>query len=295
MKIGYPCINLSLKNIGNKTFRLRSYSEERLIETVENNLDYLLSMLEFNADYHLLFFRISSDIIPFGSHPVCQFPWEDYFKEKFRTIGNLIKRNNIRISMHPDQFTLINALDEKVYENSVRELMYHATILDLMELDHSAKLQIHVGGAYGDKQKGIKRFIKRFKELSDKIRTRLVIENDDRLYSLRDCLEIHAKTGIPILFDVFHHELNNGGETIKEALELFTKTWRKKDGIPMVDYSSQEMGGKRGSHAKTIDTEHFRNFIDRTKDFDFDVMLEIKDKEESALKALRTISKNIQV
>ncbi|MGE5445664.1 MAG: UV DNA damage repair endonuclease UvsE [Ignavibacteriales bacterium] len=294
MKIGYPCINLSLEGKGNKTFRLRSYSEERLIETVKNNLDYLHSTLRFNVEHQLLFFRISSDLIPFGSHPVCQSPWGDYFKEKFRAIGDFIKRNNIRISMHPDQFTLINSLDEKVYENTIRELMYHAKILDLLGLNDSAKIQIHVGGVYGDKEESIKRFIRRFKKLSNRICRRLVIENDDRLYSLEDCLEIHTKTGTPILFDVFHHELNNHGEAIKEAFQIFTGTWKKVDGVPMVDYSSQEIDGRRGNHAKTINVEHFKRFLNETENFDFDIMLEIKDKEKSALKAMEIVSNNPQ-
>ncbi len=140
MKIGYPCINLSLEGKSNKTFRLSSYSEDRLIETVENNLNYLLSMLEFNVECRLLFFRIVSDLIPFSSHPVCQFKWEHYFSEQFQVLGKFIKENKIRVSMHPDQFTLINSPDVKIYENSVRELMYQAKILDLLEVDDSAKI-----------------------------------------------------------------------------------------------------------------------------------------------------------
>lgn len=290
MKIGYPCLNLSIDDKGNKTFRLKSYSEERLIETVANNLNYLSDMLKFNVERRLLFFRVSSDIVPFASHPVCRFKWESHFKKEFLEIGNFIKEHGIRISTHPDQFTLINSLDETIYEKSVLELIYHAEILDSMELDTTAKIQIHVGGVYGDKEESIKRFTRRFKGLNEEIKRRLVIENDDRLYTLKDCLQIYSETGIPILFDVFHHELNNSGETIDTAFHLFSKTWDQNDGIPMVDYSSQEPDARRGSHAKIIDTESFKKFIYETGDFDFDVMLEIKDKEKSAIKAVEIAS-----
>ncbi|HSE84489.1 MAG TPA: UV DNA damage repair endonuclease UvsE [Thermodesulfobacteriota bacterium] len=293
MKIGYPCLNLSI-NKANQTFRLKSYSGERLIETVENNLSYLLDMLKFNVENNLLFFRISSDIVPFASHPVCKFNWEDYFKEKFQAIGNFIQRQGIRISMHPDQFTLINSLDENVYERSVAELLYHAKILDLIGLDTTAKIQIHVGGVYGNKDESTTRFIRRFQGLDDRIKRRLVIENDDRLYNLKDCFRIHVETGIPILFDAFHHEINNSGEVTAEAFQLFSRTWKEKDGPPMVDYSSQESGARKGTHALTIDTIHFENFINDTMDFDFDLMLEIKDKEGSALKAVEIISNDIR-
>lgn len=293
MKIGYPCLNLSINKV-NQTFRLKSYSNERLVDTVENNLSYLLDMLKFNVENKLLFFRISSDIVPFASHPVCRFNWGGYFKEKFLTIGKFIKRHGIRISMHPDQFTLINSLDENVYERSVAELLYHAKILDLMELDTTAKIQIHVGGGYGNKDESTTRFVRRFQELDNTIKRRLVIENDDRLYNLRDCSRIYIETSIPILFDAFHHELNNCEEVTAEAFHLFSRTWKEEDGLPMVDYSSQEFGARRGTHAMTIDTKHFEKFINDSSDFDFDLMLEIKNKESSALKAVEILSDDIR-
>ena len=286
MRIGYPCINWSIGCKGDRTFRLKSYSEARLVATVENNLNCLTEMLSFNVNHSLLFFRITSDLIPFASHPINQFDWQGYFKRKFQAIGEFIATHDIRISMHPDQFTLINSVDNEVVERSVKELRYHAQVLDLMKLDTSAKMQIHVGGMYGDKAKSMRRFIKRFNELDEGIRRRLVIENDDKLYSLKDCLQIHAETGIPVLFDLYHHELNNSGETVREAFDLFTNTWAEQDGVPMVDYSSQQPGERKGKHAESIDVEHFKSFIEETKAFDFDIMLEIKDKEQSALKAV---------
>jgi len=285
-RIGYPCINTTIGCKSNRTFRLKSYSEERLIETVENNLGCLVEILRFNVRRNILFFRITSDLVPFASHPICQFDWQEYFKKRFKAIGDFIKSYDMRISMHPDQFTLINSVDNNVFENSLRELTYHAQVLDLMELDTSAKIQIHVGGVYGDKEKSIKRFVERFEKLDEIIKRRLVIENDERRYRLKDCLQINAETEIPVLFDVFHHEVNNSGETIREAFEVFTKTWKEKDGIPMVDYSSQQKSELKGKHADSIDFEHFKGFLEETKPFDFDVMLEIKDKEKSALKAI---------
>jgi len=290
MKIGYPCINWTIGCKGDRTFRLKSYSEERLIKTVENNLDCLVKMLRFNYRNNILFFRITSDLVPFASHPICQFDWQEYFKTKFKEIGNLIKNYGIRISMHPDQFTLLNSLDNMVFENSLKELIYHSQVLDLMELDTSAKIQIHVGGVYGNKEKSIKRFEDRFEKLDEVIKRRLVIENDDKLYNLKNCLKINTETGVPVLFDVFHHEVNNSGETIKEAFKLFTKTWKEKDGIPMVDYSSHRIDDLKRKHAESINLKHFKDFLEETKTFDFDVMLEIKDKEKSAIKAIKTAS-----
>lgn len=294
MKIGYPCINTTIGCKSSRTFRLKSYSEKRLMKTVENNLVCLGRILEFNLKHNILFFRITSDLVPFASHPICKFDWQGSFGKRFKAIGDFIKSYGVRISMHPDQFTLINSLDNRVFENSVRELAYHAQVLDLMELDTSAKIQIHVGGVYKDKEKSMTRFAERFERLDEIVKRRLVIENDDNRYSLRDCLQISAKTRVPVLIDVFHHGVNSSGETIQEAFGLFTKTWKARDGLPMVDYSSQKVGHRMGKHVETINLGHFRRFLEETKPFDFDIMLEIKDKEMSALKAIEIASQDLR-
>ncbi len=289
MKIGYPCINRDIGCSSNSTFRLASYTEKRLIQKVENNLNCLFKILQYNVQNGFYFFRISSDLVPFASHPVCTFDWAGHFRGQLRKLGEFIKKHNIRISMHPDQFVLINAIKEDVYRRSVKELEYHCTLLDAMGLDRTAKIQIHLGGVYGDKPSAIERFIDRYKSLCESLKRRLVIENDDRLFSLVDCLKVHDATTIPVLFDNFHHQCLNSGETLRQGLALAAETWQKDDGIPMVDYSSQQQGQRIGAHAETMDVSHFREFLHEAKGLDFDIMLEIKDKEKSAAKGLKVL------
>ena len=123
--------------------------------------------------------------------------------------------------------------------------------------------------------------------LGTAIRERLVVENDEKSYTLADCLELSAETGIPVLFDAFHHQIKNHGETVSDALRLAARTWNIADGPPMVDYSQPAPGKTRSSHAGSIDIGRFRRFLSETSPLDFDVMLEIKDKERSALKAVK--------
>jgi len=292
MKIGYPCINWTIGCKSNKTFRLKSYSENRLKTSINNNLKCLEKILRYNIKKNILFFRITSDLIPFASHPICKFNWHDFFKKEFLRIGELIQKNDIRISMHPDQFIVLNSPNIDIVERSKKELLYHAEILDLMNLDFTAKIQLHVGGAYKDKKTSIYRFIQHYKELEPMIKKRLVIENDDRIYSLKDCLNINQETGILVLFDVFHHSILNNGETTQNAVEICTRLWSKKDGLLMLDYSSKKVGGKINSHAESIDISNFKLFLEITKPYDFDIMLEIKDKEKSALKAISILEKD---
>jgi UV DNA damage endonuclease len=289
MKIGYPCINRTIGCKGGRTFRLKNYSESRLIDTIDNNLECLFAMLRFNVAHNILFFRITSDLVPFASHPVCTFNWTDYFSGTFQKIGDFIVAHNVRISMHPDQFVLINAKDTGVLERSIGELTYHAAVLEAMGLDKTAKIQIHVGGVYGDKDASIARFVARYRELDNALSDRLVIENDDVSYTVSDCLRVHSETGVPVLFDYFHHQLNSSGETLSKAFTFTSKTWTADDGIPMVDYSSGRGDGSR-KHAESIDREDFIRFLSTSGNIDFDVMLEIKDKEASALKAVAAAS-----
>ena len=286
MRIGYACINLSLSCRSSRTFRLKSYSSEMMEKTVGNNLSCLREQLQFNLEHDIYYFRISSDLVPFASHPVCDFPWQRSFKAEFEEIGGFIKKQAMRVTMHPDQFILINSVDEDIFERSVKELIYHTEVLDLMGLDATHKIQIHVGGVYGDKAASMARFASRYRKLPSRVKRRLVVENDERSYGLADCLAVHADTGGPLVFDTLHHSANNRGEGMRKALSKAGSTWEKKDGLPMVDYSSQKKGGKPGAHAYALYPDDFRSFLEQARGLDFDVMLEVKNKERSALEAL---------
>ena len=286
MRIGYPCLNRSIGCTPSRTFRLASYSDERLRDTVDANLECLKKILRYNTAHGLLFLRITSDLVPFATHPVCTFPWKDHSAGTLAQLGAFCRDNGFRISMHPDQFVLLNTPDPDILSRSIAELEYQTAVLDMMGLDASAKVQVHVGGVYGDKTASIGRFSDAYSNLSPAVRARLVIENDERLYSFADCLALHDETGIPVILDVFHHAILNHGEPLEDILPDLCSCWKKIDGIPMVDYSSQEEGKRSGAHAEHIDEEDFFRFLAASRPYDFDLMLEIKDKEKSANRAL---------
>ncbi len=196
--------------------------------------------------------------------------------------------------MHPGQYTVINSPRKDVVVKSQKELEANVWILEKLDLDTTAKVQIHVGGIYGNKEKALNRFVKNFNILPDRIQKRLVIENDDRLFDLNDCLYLSKELDLPIIFDIFHHSIKNNNENIIESIQILEDYWHKNDGIPMVDWSHQEPNSRIGRHANSIDLMLFKSFINDVGDLDFDLMLEIRDKEKSALKAvnwLRTIGR----
>ncbi|MEN3010477.1 MAG: UV DNA damage repair endonuclease UvsE [Candidatus Bipolaricaulaceae bacterium] len=286
MRIGYPCINLSLPCRPSRTFRLANLSWERLKDTLAGNLACLEAIVRWNAQHGLLFLRITSDLVPLASHPQNRFPWDEAFAEKFREIGALIRSLGMRISMHPGQYTLLNSPRREVVAAAVRDLAYHARVLDLLGLDRTAKVQIHVGGVYGDKARAMERFVRAVEALPSRIRERLALENDEKFYTLSEVLRLCKATGLPAVFDVFHHELNPDGKSVVEALAAQRETWGQEDGLPIVDYSSPLPGGRPGSHAYKLNEAHFLRFLEESRPYDFDLMLEVKDKERSALRAL---------
>ncbi|HBO60209.1 TPA: UV DNA damage repair endonuclease UvsE [Candidatus Berkelbacteria bacterium] len=284
MRIGYVGNNLTLGCTSSSTFRLASYSDVRLIQTVASNLECLQKIQDFNAENKIELFRISSDLIPFASHEVLSFLWQEHFRSDFAKIGQFAEENNMRLTMHPDQFVILNSQNNALTQKSILELNYHAEVLDLLGTDSSSKIQIHIGGGYGDKKASMNRFMENYKQLPEKIKRRLIIENDDRIFTAKDCLSVSSKTGIPIVLDYFHQALNNDGEEFIEVLNQAAKTWKPSDGFPMLDYSSQNINKRRGSHAETLDSEDFKIFLEKLTG-NFDVTIEIKDKEISALKA----------
>ena len=172
MKIGYPCINRSIGCSSGRRFRLASYSDERLEETLRGNLRCLQEILRENLRGSILFFRIASDLVPFASHPVCTAPWQETFAGTFQDIGRFIREHGMRISMHPDQFVIINAKERGIVERSIAELSYHAAVLDAMHLDRTAKIQVHVGGVYGDREASMERFVSEYSRLDESIPVR---------------------------------------------------------------------------------------------------------------------------
>jgi UV DNA damage endonuclease len=133
------------------------------------------------------------------------------------------------------------------------------------------------------------RFIQTCKRLDRRIKARLVIENDERCYTVTDALSASEALGVPVVFDVFHHRWNPAleGRSLRSIIELAAKTWRKRDGRVKIHYSNQWPGEVPGTHSKSINVRKFLQFYDAIHDLEVDIMLEVKDKQESVLKLMR--------
>ena len=192
--------------------------------------------------------------------------------------------------MHPGQYTTLSSPNEDIIKRTIEDLKYQTQVLDSLGLDSSNKVILHIGGRYDDKQQTMDRFINEYEKLPDNIRNRLVIENDDKIYTVEDVLYISKRTGIPVIFDYLHHVLNHAGDNLdwKSALMKCRKTWRQEDGVQKIHYSQQAKDKRRGSHSLTIDVPEFLKFYNSLPK-PTDVMLEVKDKDISAIKCINAV------
>lgn len=298
MSIGYACQIAGSHGYGLQSCRLANATTEKLAEIIQHNLDTLEKMIEYNALKGIKLFRISSDIIPFATHAVNNIDWANIHVKQLARIGNHINSNGIRVSMHPGQYTVLNSTDEQVVQSAIADLEYHARFLDALETPASCKIVLHGGGLYGNKQEATQRFISNCMALPLEIKKRLTIENDEKCFNIEDILEISQKTSIPAVMDTLHHCINPPEEkdlTIYEWIDACAETWQNKDGIQKIHYSQQQIKGKPGAHSASIDIDIFMEFYRGLTQPDIDIMLEVKDKNMSALKCMYCTMESVPI
>ena len=200
MSIGYASKTLAVPGAAMRSITQRLATPERLAAVIADNLAALEVALAYNARNRINLFRISSDVIPFGSSPVNTLDWAADFAPQLAALGRTARTHGMRLSMHPGQYTVLNSPNADVVERAVADLVYHAAFLDALELDATAKIVLHVGGVYGDKEAALDRFARAYETLPATVRRRLVIENDDRLFTARDVLALSRRTGAPVGF-----------------------------------------------------------------------------------------------
>jgi UV DNA damage endonuclease len=288
--IGYACLTIGVPYAGFKTCTMKNATESRLLELISHNLESLDNIIDYNIKNDIKLFRISSDIIPFASSPVNKMDWVSIFDKNFKLIGNKISNFGMRVSMHPGQYTVLNSPNPKVVENAIEDLRYHNKFLDALGCDSTCKIILHAGGVYGDINSALKRFITNSKYLDKEIKKRLVVENDDRSYSICNVLELSSATGFPVVYDNLHNEVKGCiDKSDFEWIAASGKTWGREDGRQKIHYSQQNPLKQPGAHTKTIFLDEFLKFHSEISLLDIDIMLEVKDKNMSAVKCINAL------
>jgi UV DNA damage endonuclease len=301
MNMGYACINMQLsypQKYGGKEKGVKPITTGRSMikRTFESKgVDYASELALANTmdldkiiDWNILngynFFRITSELAPWKS----EYEWNDLkdierIKMYLHSAGVKAKSHNLRITSHPGPFNVLTSPHPHVVDNCITDLTIHGEVFDMMGLSRTPhnKINIHIGGAYGDKESAMERFCVNFERLPDSVKSRLTVENDDKasMYSVKDLYEgVYKRIGIPIVFDYHHHKFCTGDLSEQQALEMAISTW-PGDITPATHYSESRRDEQKD---ETIRVQAHSDYVyDKIETYgnEIDVMVEAKHKE----------------
>lgn len=293
IRFGYACLNTTLgKDGGFRSMIKRTWEEKGLPHASAlgvDNSETLCKIIEWNNRFGIKVYRMSSSMFPWASeYRLEDLPEWNRIRDNLERAAKIAAKGDQRLSFHPGQFNCLTSQNEKVVSNCLRDLRIHGDIMDVMGLprNHWAKINIHMGGSFGDKERSIDQWCRNFERIPESVRSRLTLENDDKAscFSVLDLKRVSDRTGCPIVFDFHHHRFCSGGITEEEALKIAASTW--SPGIrPCTHYS--ESATREGK--KVNPTAHSDLVYDKIEDYglEFDCVIEAKMKEIAVVKQIR--------
>lgn len=267
------------------------------------SLAYLRDIFGYLQRQEIYFYRLAGQLAPYVTHPTLpHFHRQiDECWNELAAIGDLARQQRLRLTMHPGHYIQLSSADESRVARSRQELEICTLLLDAMGLGPDAVVVVHIGGLYGDKRASLERFARNFAALPSAVRSRIVLENDDRTFDLQDLLWVHKRTGVRLVLDVLHHRcLNSAQMPLLEALTLALATWPVAQ-QPKIHYSSSRTELRQlyrnrqqylamplpNQHSDFIDPFSFVEFMQaacKAALRPFDIMLEAKAKELALLR-----------
>lgn len=281
--LGYACLNETLREQGiftSRTLRLATVKEKGvnyIKMLIIHNLRDLFKILKWNVQNKIFLYRMSSETFPFITHPDVDYDL-DFVDDILKEIGRYARLNKVRLSFHPGQYTLLNSIHPHVIVNAVKDLAYHADVMDRMRLDKNSVIVIHGGTRNRPTQ-----LCDNIKLLSQNIRDRLVLENCENCYNVEQLLPICEELDVPLIFDSHHDAINRSSKDASEYFDRIFAVWDKRGIKPKFHLSNSEPGildtdniTKRRKHSEYITFFH-TPLLTITRDID--IMLEVKAKE----------------
>ncbi len=301
VRFGYVAMSVVVENASpSRTMTAASFMKiqdrEAAIRKLERigaeNLHNTLRLLRHNHAHNIQVYRFTSKLIPLLGHELLD-GWQPFevLRESFAEIGHYVRQRDMRVSFHPDHFTVLSTPREDVLINSYNDLDRHVRMLECMELDERAKCNVHIGGAYQDKAASMSRFLKQFDRLSARIKSRLTLENDDKTYTAAETLEVCEQLGVPMVLDIHHHAVNHGGRSCLELWSRIQQTWSGQRVPPKIHASSPKSVQSPRSHADYLDVSELLTFLrgiagDTEQ---VDVMIEAKMKDGALFRLMEEL------
>ena len=301
VRFGYVAMSTLIPDCSpSKTMTMASFSKigdreaaVRKLESISRaNLHNTLRLLRHNAASDIKVYRLTSKLIPLATHPDLQ-DWDPFaaLVDAFEEVGSFVKKHGIRVSFHPDHFTVLSTPRPEVLASSIRDLQHHTRMLKALDLPATAKNNIHIGGAYGDKPSAAIRFHENFSGLPLELRERITLENDDKTFNAPETLAVCQRLGLPMVLDIHHQWVNNEGELPWELWEEIQKTWESPLAMtdvipgehlpPKIHVSSPRSPTDPRSHAQGVEPAPLLAFLRRIAGSTpaVDVMIEAKAKD----------------
>ena len=296
VRLGYVALSKALDDVTTSStitytnYINKNYNASKLLEITKGNLEALNEIIKYNIKNNFHFYRLTSKLVPLATHNKVSFDYIAPLKDEYKKISKLINDNNIRVDTHPDQYAVLNSMDSKIVKNTVEILEYHYKIMDALGIKDKIII-LHVGYSACGKKASITRFINNFNKLSDYIKKCIAVENDDKIYNIKDVLKLCHKIKVPMVLDYHHFICNNEGENLKDYLNDIIETWNGR--LVKMHFSSPKSKLKKEfrSHNDYINSDDFINFINliKTQDKDIDIMLEAKAKDDAISRLVRQL------
>ena len=288
VRLGYACISNVVSGTSSSPYTYSEYLNKKNLDKLDNvilsNLKGLDKIIDYNIKNNIHFYRISSKIIPLATKDDVMFDYINKYREIYEEIGNKIRKNNMRVDFHPDQFCVINSTKKDVLENSIEILNYHYNLLNALGVDNKI-LVIHVGSSVFGKDSSIRRFINSFSKLPAYLKKIIAIENDDKIFNIEDVCYISDILIVPVVLDYHHYMCNRSDIDIKKIFD----SW--KGIVPKVHFSSPKSNKEFRAHSEYVDSDEFIKFLSIIKQYDrdVDIMIEAKGKDDALFRLVREI------
>lgn len=293
IRLGYVALPVTLSITASRTITLTNYQklgkkrgEEKRTHIFEENLNSLLEILKYNEVNQIHFYRMTSHLVPLLTYPDS---YDNILKKheiKLKEIGLYIKNKNMRVDIHPDQYLVLNSMNSSIVDSTISSLNYYDDLMNMMKL--KTNIILHIGSGQEGKVKAMKRFEEGFKQLRKSVQSKIALENDDKVFNVRNTLMLAKKLGIPMVLDYHHFLVNRNNEKIENYIVEIFSTWKT---TPKIHFSSPKNKKEKRSHHDYIDSDIFIDFIEKIKfcDADFDVMIEAKQKDEALFRLVREL------
>jgi len=293
IRLGYACVPVTIDETSSHVLtythykRLGDRGNDKLDSVIKSNFESLEKILNYNIRNDIIFFRMTSELIPLATHPKINYDFFDQYKNYYKKIGKIIKENNLRVDMHPSAYTVLNSINEDVVSSTFNILKVYQKMYKYMEIE--SKVVLHVGSKVGGKKVSINRFIDNFNKLDKEVQKLIVVENDDKSFNIRNVLSLCEKLDIPMVLDYHHFKVNKNNEKIEDYIERIFNTWKNE--VPKIHFSSPKDKKNKRSHNDYINVDDFIEFLEKIKftNKDFDVMIEAKKKDEALFRLIREL------